>query len=58
MISARVPASLVARVDFVTRNIDSNVVNRSLAVQAAIEAWLPGQEERLTELGILPKKAR
>lgn len=58
MLSARVPKTLVERVDFVTRNIDTDVDNRSKAVVAALEAWVPGQEERLRELGILPKKAR
>jgi metal-responsive CopG/Arc/MetJ family transcriptional regulator len=58
MVSARLTDVLVARVDFVVRNIDSDVSNRSLAVQAAIEAWLPTQEQRLVELGILPKKGR
>lgn len=59
MISARVPAAAVSRVDFVVRNIDSETVkNRSAAVLAALEAWLPGQEDRLRELGILAKKTR
>lgn len=57
MISARVPSVLISRVDFIVRNIDSEVVkNRSAALLAALEAWLPGQEDRLRELGILPKK--
>lgn len=59
MVSFRLPAALVARVDFVARNIDSEAVkDRSKALQAAVEGWLPAQEERLRELGILPKKAR
>lgn len=59
MISARVPAAVVSRVDFVVRNIDNDTVNnRSAAVLAALEAWLPAQEQRLEELGILTKKAR
>lgn len=59
MISARVPAAVVSRVDFVVRNIDSEVVrSRSAALLAALEAWLPGQERRLEELGVIPKKAR
>jgi Arc/MetJ-type ribon-helix-helix transcriptional regulator len=59
MISARLPAPLIARMDFVARNIDGDTVrNRSTAVQAAIEAWLPSQERRLEELGLLTKKAR
>jgi len=59
MISARLPAALIARVDFVARNIDTEAVkNRSAAVHAALETWLPAQERRLEELGIIPKKAR
>lgn len=57
-ISARLPASLIARADYVARNTDGAVKNRSAALRAALEAWLPGQEERLQELGILPKKTR
>lgn len=59
MVSARVPAAVISRVDFVVRNIDSDAVrNRSAALLAALEAWLPGQERRLEELGILAKKTR
>lgn len=59
MVSARLPASLVDRVDYVTRNTDGDATNRSLAIQAALEGWLPGQEQRLEQLGILtPKKTR
>lgn len=59
MVSARLATALVARVDFVTRNIDNDhLVTRSAAVAAALEAWLPTQEERLAELGLIPKKAR
>jgi metal-responsive CopG/Arc/MetJ family transcriptional regulator len=59
MVSVRLPAALVARVDYVARNIDSETVkNRSTAVHAALETWLPSQERRLEDLGILPKKAR
>lgn len=58
-IDARMPAGIVARLDFVTRNIDSDTVkNRSAALLAAVEAWLPGQERRLEELGVIPKKTR
>ncbi|MEL7086938.1 MAG: hypothetical protein AAGL98_00605 [Planctomycetota bacterium] len=57
MISARVPKPLVARADFIARNIDSDGLrNRSLIVQAALEAFLPVQEQRLRDLGIIPKK--
>jgi len=58
MISARLPASLVARADFIARNTDGDIKNRSVALQAALEAWLPEQELRLEKLGVLPKKAR
>lgn len=59
MISGRLPAALVERVDYVTRNIDSDTVkNRSAAVREALEGWLPGQEDRLRELGVLSPKGR
>lgn len=59
MISGRLPAALVERVDYVVRNIDSDTIkNRSTALREALEAWLPGREDRLRELGILAKKAR
>jgi predicted DNA-binding protein len=59
MISGRLPAALVERLDYVTRNIDSETIkNRSAALREALEAWLPGREDRLRELGILAAKAR
>jgi predicted DNA-binding protein len=59
MISGRLPAALVERLDYVTRNIDSETVkNRSAALREALEAWLPGREDRLRELGILAGKPR
>jgi hypothetical protein len=59
MITARLPVTLVTRLDYVARNIDGDKVkNRSTALLAAIEAWLPGQENRLVELGVLSKKSR
>lgn len=57
-ISARLPASLVARADYVARNTSGDVKNRSTALQAALEAWLPGQEDQLVQLGVLQKKTR
>lgn len=58
MISARLPAVLVERLDYVARNIDSKTVkNRSTALREALELWLPGCEDRLRELGVLAKKA-
>ena len=57
MISGRLPKALVERLDYVTRNIDSDTVkNRSAALREALEAWLPGREDRLRELGILGVK--
>jgi predicted DNA-binding protein len=59
MISARVPAATVERLDFVARNTENTAVkNRSTAMLQAIETWLTAQEDRLRELGVLPKKAR
>ncbi len=59
MISVRLPAALVARADFVARNTDGEIKNRSLAVLAALEDWLPKQEQRLEQLlGTPLKKAR
>lgn len=58
MISARVPLDLVARVDFIVRNTEGKATkNRSAAVLTALEAWLPEQEQRLVELGVITKKA-
>lgn len=58
MVSSRLPASLVERVDFVVRNSEpEEVKNRSTAVADALHNWLPGQEERLRKLGLtVPKK--
>jgi len=59
MISGRLPAALVERLDYVTRNIDSETIkNRSAALREALESWLPGREDRLRELGVLAKKTR
>lgn len=58
-IIARVPAGLLARVDFVVRNTESKTVkNRSAAVVTALETWLAGWERELEQLGVLPKKTR
>lgn len=59
MVSVRLPAVMVARLDFVARNTDAaGILNRSQALHAAIEAWLPGAEDRLVKLGIIEKKTR
>lgn len=62
MISARLPASLVARVDFLTKNTEGDVRSRSAAVQTALEGWLPSEEKtlekRLEQVGAPSKKAR
>lgn len=57
-VDARLPPSLVARVDYITRNNDGAISTRSAALVAALEAWLPIQEERLVQLGVIQKKAR
>lgn len=57
-VDARLPTALVARVDYVVRNTEGEIKNRSSALRVALESWLPGQEQRLEQLGILPKKAR
>lgn len=62
MVSARLPASLVARVDFLTKNTEGDLRSRSAALQAALEHWLPEQErvleKRLEQLGVTSKKVR
>lgn len=59
MISVRLPVALVTRVDFIARNTTSEATaNRSKALHAAVEAWVPTQEKRLTELGVIEKKTR
>jgi hypothetical protein len=59
MVSARMPSALIARADFVARNTDAEgIKNRSTVLQVALESWLPGQEKRLEDLGVIPKKAR
>lgn len=58
MVSVRLPAALVARADYIARNTDGEIKNRSAALRVALETWLPGQEERLVQLGVLSKKAR
>lgn len=57
-IDARMPPTLVARVDFITRNTNDGITTRSAALVAALEAWLPAQERKLEELGVFPKKTR
>jgi metal-responsive CopG/Arc/MetJ family transcriptional regulator len=53
LVSVRLPAALVERIDFVTRNIDGPApANRSEAILQAVEAWLPAREKRLRELGL------
>ena len=59
MISARLPITLVERVDFVARNIDSDVLaTRSAVLLAALEFWLPSAEDRLRALGVVPPKRK
>ena len=59
MVSVRLPVALVARVDFVVRNSEPEMVkNRTAAVASALVAWLPLEETRLQNLGVIPKKTR
>lgn len=59
MVSARLAKSTVERLDFIARNTDdARVKNRSTAVEAAIESQLIVWEDRLKELGVIPKKTR
>lgn len=59
MISVRLPVALRNRVDFVARNNDSeNIKDRSSAIVAAIETWLPSQEDKIRALGVNVPKAR
>lgn len=59
MISVRLPVALRDRVDFVARNNDSETIkDRSSAIIAAVEGWLPGQEDEIRARGVtVPKKA-
>ena len=58
MISARVPAALVARLDFVVRNTEGDATrNRSVTLQLALETFLEDEEGRLEARGVLSKKA-
>lgn len=58
MVSARVPSSLVERVDYVLRNtMPEDARNRSSAIGKALERWTVEQETILEKLGIkAPKK--
>jgi metal-responsive CopG/Arc/MetJ family transcriptional regulator len=57
MISVRLPVALATRLDYAVRNTDAEGIrNRSTAICSAVEGWLPGQEKRMTELGLIPKK--
>jgi hypothetical protein len=52
-VSARLPASLVDRADFVARN-DATVRNRNTAIERALADWLPKREQGLIQLGLTP----
>lgn len=60
MVSGRLPAVLIERLDYVTRNTDSGpTTNRSGALRASLEKWLPDQERQIQErLGGAAKKVR
>lgn len=58
MVSARLPAALIDRVDFAVRNVDSRTVkNRSDAISEALSQWVAAQDRELERLGVkTPKK--
>jgi hypothetical protein len=57
-VCVRIPQPVFERLSFVARNTDDPaVVNLSKGVCEAVLAWLPKQEQRLSDLGIIPKKA-
>jgi Arc/MetJ-type ribon-helix-helix transcriptional regulator len=56
MVSARLPAAIVERLDYVTRNNAGDIRSRSEAIHSAIVAWLPTEETRLISLGLSPPK--
>lgn len=60
MVSGRLPAVLVERLDYVTRNTDTGpTINRTGALRASLEKWLPEQERQIQErLGGAAKKVR
>lgn len=61
MVSARLPAALVARMDFAIQNTEGEPSNRSAVFREALDEWLAaregGLERRLKQLGAPSKKA-
>jgi hypothetical protein len=59
MISVRIQGPMMARLDYIMRNVEAPwVKNRSTLVIAALEAFACAREDELRVLGVLPKKAR
>ncbi len=56
MLSARLPAVVVERMDFVVKNM--GIVDRTAAIREAIESWLLPREQRLRESGLKPPKGK
>jgi predicted DNA-binding protein len=56
MISLRLPAGLVNRLDYAARNTDERQATRSSEIQEAIELWLRGREDQLRKLGLEPPR--
>jgi metal-responsive CopG/Arc/MetJ family transcriptional regulator len=52
MVSARISAPLVARLEFLTRN-HHGVKSRSQAIETALRKFIEGKEEELRALGIV-----
>lgn len=58
MVSVRLPATFVARIDYAARNTIGEAKDRSKALREALEQWLSRQEKELEQLGVIQKKAR
>jgi metal-responsive CopG/Arc/MetJ family transcriptional regulator len=56
MVSLRLPASVLERIDFVTHNIGSP--SRTAAIADAIEQWLSAKEALLRGAGLQPPKRK
>jgi predicted DNA-binding protein len=56
MISVRLHAGLVDRLDYVVRNTDECKATRSSEIQEAIEVWLRSREDQLRKLGLEPPR--
>jgi hypothetical protein len=56
IISARVPASVAARLDFIVRN-HANIEDRTQGIKESLERWIEAREAELRKEGIFPPPA-